>query len=202
MDADDPEKRIAELQHQPGKQVRGEGLPPAQPPQPTDAAPETDSGRKTPAPIGIWTWIAIAFVVLNLGGPALYWFCIGALPAYQYWVGTPATATIDHCVSDTGGETCYGRWSVGGVSQIGPIHGYYGGHDGIGSRVDVRVHGGMAYAPSEAIHSYVTVFCGGYVIVFGVVVLWCVWRKRKTGSWPWSGRRFKFSGLSGPPNRA
>jgi hypothetical protein len=201
MDQNDPEKRITDLEHQLAEQQRGADLPPAQPPQLANAAGGTGSVVPKPAPMGIRTWIGVAFVVVYFGGPALYWLGVVLLPSYyNYWVGTPTTATIDHCVSGTRSETCYGRWSVGGVSQTGWFPGTVEDLP-VGSQVDVHVRGGTAYTAYWASPSYWTVFLACYVIAFGFGVPWSVWRRHKTGSWPWSGRRFKFFGLSGPPNR-
>ncbi len=180
MDQDDPEKRIADLD-----------------------ASETGSGRGKPPSIGVWTWIGASLFVIFcvLGG--LNFVRMGVLPWYEYRVGTPTTATIDHCVSypsrSGGYETCDGRWSVGGVSQTGPI--YFGYDERVGPQVDIHVGGGKAYTAYWARPNYVSIFAGFFAIASGFAVLWSVWRKHKTGSWPWSGRRFKLFGQSVPPDR-
>jgi hypothetical protein len=121
----------------------------------------------------------------------------GALTFNIYRGGIPTTATIDHCgsqteiVGTTRDETCYGRWSVGGVSQTGPIYGSLtNGHDGVGSLVNVHVRGGHAYAASWGkpwVHLAMSV--GLFLVATGLVLWWSARRKNKTGSWPWSRRR-------------
>jgi hypothetical protein len=194
VDQDDSEKRITDLEHQLAEQKRGADLPPA------NAAPETGSGAPKPTPIGAWKWLPISlFLLFSIGGA---WNSdrIGVKPWYEYRVGTPATATIETCLETKFPpvRTCTGRWSVGGVAQAGVISGPVE-HLPVGSQVDVHVRGGTAYLAYWACPVYDVLFAG--LAFASAFAYWCLWRKQKTGRWPWRGRRFKFFGLSRPPDR-
>jgi hypothetical protein len=94
---------------------------------------------------------ALNFLVrglIGLGGTAYDY--------YKYQVGTPTTATIDHCVSSGKSSTCYGTWSVGGVSQTGEIRGGLPSGPRVGRSLDVHVNGGKAYTAD----SVGGLFCG------------------------------------------
>jgi hypothetical protein len=112
----------------------------------------------------------------------------------EYQDGTPTTATIDRCDH----ETCYARWTVGGVSQTSEIIGQLpSGHDLVGSQVEVHVTSGDsksgpyydAYTASEASPNSALLFAGLFAFATGVVSWWSARRKIKTGRWPWSRRR-------------
>jgi hypothetical protein len=148
-----------------------------------------------------WKWFPVLVATLSLWVVTLCGALLvlyGAVVAYENR-GTPTTATIDQCVPHVVGqnleghqeadyETCYGRWSVGGVSQTGPIGGRFHGDHPIGSHMDVHVRGGHAYTPPGA-SLYVMMFVGLFLVVTGLVLYWSARRKDKTGSWPWSRRR-------------
>jgi hypothetical protein len=185
---------------QDAEQTGGADLPPAQPPEPANAAPETGSGAAKSARIGVWPRIvALLGIFCVVGGLLLLRGAV--LPAYEYLRGTATTATVGDCVSHTGG-TCDGRWSVGGVSQTGPIHGVYDRHDRVvGSQVDVHVRGATAYTASYASLAYTAMSWGCVALATGLVLLWSVRRKYRTGNWPLSGRRFKVFGRFVRPDR-
>lgn len=142
-----------------------------------------------PASAGASIWRLVAFLGVTgftSFGAALVVY--GGVLAYQYHSATPATATIDHCISPTevsggpGPETCYGRWSIGGVPVTGPIRGRIEGGHGVGSRVDVRVHGAKAYAASYAGLSYPLMAGGAVTIATGVFLWWFARRKYRAPS--------------------
>jgi hypothetical protein len=195
MDQDDPGKHITDPEQQLAAPKRGADRTPAQPPQQGErVAPGTGSGSRKPARIGAW-------IVGVLGG-----FCVfgglffgielGVLHAVAYRLGTPTTATIDHCASHSSlhgdDETCYGTWGVGGKSNTGPIIGDYDRH-GVGSRVDVHLFSRRdgsyaALTASEGRPNYLWTSGGVLAIGTGSVLMWSARRKIKTDSWPWSGR--------------
>jgi hypothetical protein len=114
-------------------------------------------------------------------------FLVGALISlghasydyYKYQVGTPTTATIDHCVPSGKSSTCYGTWSVGGVSQTGEIRGGLPSGPRIGRSLDVHVSDGKAYtADSVGGLFYLVIGAGILGIVMGVFILRGVWRNR------------------------
>lgn len=165
-----------------------------------------DSANRKPARIG--AWIAVALGGVCVFGGLAFGMELGVLHAVSYRFGTPATVTIDHCVSHTSlrgdDESCYGRWGVGGKSNTAPIIGDYE-HNGVGSQVDahlVSTRNGtyVAYTASEGRPNYLWTSGGVLAIATGSVLMWSARRKIKTGSWPWSGRRSKSSGLTVPPD--
>jgi hypothetical protein len=136
----------------------------------------------------------VGILLLVLG-----WFVFfdGALPWAAYLMGTPATATIDHCASPTWWtgwhETCHGTWIIRGESHTGPISG--GPGEPVGSPVDVHLDHDSKNGPAtpytaraESLNYY-PMFGGLFLAVAGVVLWWSARRKIKTGSWPWSRRR-------------
>jgi hypothetical protein len=151
------------------------------------AASETGRGRRKHVPI--WLWIAALLLVTI---PFLY---VGlfinlrssARDFYEYRVGTPTTATIDHWDSDSRGTATkfYGRWSIGGVSQIGPIEGEIVGDPKAGSSVDVHVRGGTAYTDPVGQYFYWNIFYGLAQTAAGLGVLWILWRIHTTGKFFW-----------------
>jgi hypothetical protein len=176
MDQDDAEQRISDLS--------------------PSAAPEAESARGKPGrkwrslATGVWTGIFL----VALGVAALAY---GAYYSYGYWVGTPTTATVDHCEAGglfTGSKYgwaqglnqdpsfyCNGTWSVGGQSQSGPIRPPFSGNDRDGgykqpgSSLNVHVHHGKAYV--QSIYSYLWIV-GPILIVWGLVTLRRKWRGR------------------------
>jgi hypothetical protein len=187
MAQDDPEKRIADLEHQLADQKRGADLPPAPPPPPADAAPETGSASHKPArkwslPTGIWTGIfLVAFGVASL----LY----AGYFSYEYWLGTPTTAKVGHCerggllprLSQDPSLYCNGTWSIAGQSQNGPIRPAFWSNDGYNGRdtsLDVHVNDGIGYRLSKYF-LYIWLVAPIFV-VWGLVSLWRAWRRRNS----------------------
>jgi DivIVA domain-containing protein len=81
----------------------------------------------------------------------IYLYMCGSLAwdAYGYRVGTPATATHVSCTGDPNSDApnvnCSGSWTVAGQTQHGPIHRVPDSWHA-GQPLDVRVHGGTAFA--------------------------------------------------------
>jgi hypothetical protein len=90
-DQDDAEKRIADLERQLADQERGADLPPGQPPQQANAAPETGSGTGNAARVGTRAWIVWVFAI----------FCVVSglyfLPAAVSSVGTARIVMTSGC---------------------------------------------------------------------------------------------------------
>jgi hypothetical protein len=173
VDQDDPEKRIADLEHQLADQKRGADLPPGQPPQQANTAPGTGSGSRKP---GFGAQIVRVLAIFCVVG-GLYFLPVGCLN-YTNFLRTQTTATIDHCDNDT---TCYGRWSVGGVSQTGQIYGDFHGDHPVGSDVDVHVWRGHAYEGHPIQAPAILLMSGSFVaIATGVVLWWSPRRKYKS----------------------
>lgn len=195
MEQDGLEKRIADPEHQLAEPKRGADLTPAQPLRQSEyVAPRTGSGSRKRARIG--AWIAVVLGGFCVFGGLAFGMELGVLHAVAYRLGTPTTATIDHCVSHTSlrgdDETCYGRWGVGGKSNTGPIIGDYDRRNGVGSQLDVHLvrNRDGSYAPftaSEAKPNYAWTSGGVLAIATGSVLMWSARRKIKTDSWPWSG---------------
>jgi hypothetical protein len=192
VDQDDPEKRIADLEHQLAEQKRiaEPGFPPppvgwqhpAQTPlvgsqSTANAGSKTGRGRRS---MGIGGWLFAIFFV----GLGLYFLSFSARQFYGYQVGTPTTATSIHCrygvpesspddpvsiSSLTLSEGCTAAWSVGGQSQTGPIVGVR--H--LGSPLDVHVNGGTAFtAPLAGWFFFGHIVFGFFLIVLGLGRLW------------------------------
>jgi hypothetical protein len=191
VDQDDAEKRIVDLERQLGEQ-RGADRPPARPPQPANAAPEPGrTGSRKRARIwslatGLWTGMLLLWIgVAGLGYAAYF--------SYGYWVGTPTTATVDHCEwgglirsSPDSSMYCDGTWSVGGQSQKGPIRPPFTDNDvnrvGPGSSLDVHVSDGTAYtADSLGFRFYLGIILGPIFLVWGSASLRRAWRGRNRG---------------------
>jgi hypothetical protein len=147
MDQDDSEKRVAELE---GRltEARNTSDPGANPtlPRKIGFGRPAQSGsqlRRLGKRLGAIAAVAAAVVFFGL---AAYDFC-------AYLVGTPATATTQHCVDSTDSTvSCTGKWTVGGNSYSGPIVGDLGNrYDISGKSLDVRVHGDSAYRPDSGL---------------------------------------------------
>jgi hypothetical protein len=180
MGPDDHEKHIADLERQLGEQRRGIDLPTPQPPQ-ANAAPETGSGGRKPG-VGAWIVHVFAMSCVVFGLWAVLFLAGGLNYGLHYigWLRPTTTAAIDHCDPDTGGETCYGRWSVGGVSHTGRIHGLpTNGHHGVGSQVDIDVRHGDAHYGHPGPPSVLMMFGSFVAIATGVVLWWSFRRKYK-----------------------
>jgi hypothetical protein len=190
IDQGDPEKRIADLERQVADQKRGADLPPAQAPQPANAAPHTGSdSRKSriwSIAAGLWTGMLLLWIGFGGLGYVAYY-------SYGYWVGTPTTATIDHCewARDQGPDTpasrdCTGTWSVGGQAQKGPIKPAFVDRQADkvkpGSTMPVHVKDGTAYtAASLGDRFYLGIIIGPILIAWGSISLWRVWREHHRG---------------------
>jgi hypothetical protein len=116
-------------------------------PQEVKAAAESRRGR------GPWGLIVLA-------GFALVFFVMGGVDFAQYLAGTPTTATVTNCGKGKFNSGCTGTWSIGGVSQTGPIKG-----GSAGSTLDVRVTGGTARTPTSCL---VFVVGGGCILAFAI----------------------------------
>jgi hypothetical protein len=163
----------------PAREQRGAvDLPPPQPPL-ANAAPETGSGGRKPG-VGAWIVNVFAMSCVVFGLWAVFFLAGGLNYSLHYigWLRPTTTATIDHCDPDTGGETCYGRWSVGGVSHTGRIHGLpTNGHHGVGSQVDIDLRHGNAHYGHPGPPS-VLIMSGSLVAIATGVVLWWSFRRR------------------------
>ena len=165
----------------------------AHPPQ--IAAPGAADGPRAPGRLGAWAVVVVGALWVFAGLALGLEFGVGHALAYRH--GTPATATIDHCVSraSTPGDDdiCYGRWGTG-KDSTGPIFGQYDRHAGAGSQLDVHVFSNRngtwtAYTASEADPKYGWVAGGVVAIAVGATLMWSARRRIKTGRWPSSGRR-------------
>jgi hypothetical protein len=157
---------------------------------------QDDPERRSRRPTRIGTWVVLVLGGVCIFGGLAFGMELGVLHAVAYRLGTPTTATIDHCDPHTSLDgdrgRCYGRWGVGGKSNTGPIIGDYDDRHGVGSQVDVHLfhsRGGtdVAYTASEARPNYLWTSGGVLAIATGSVLMWSARRKIKTGSWPWSG---------------
>ncbi|MGO9381759.1 MAG: hypothetical protein ACLP4W_06595 [Mycobacterium sp.] len=190
MDRVDAEKRIAELERQLAEEKRKADLKRqyanavGQPPQSFNAPAGVWPQPAIPGQPGVGRragrgrrlrrlakgLASIAVVVLLLWGVGAT-----AYDVYAYRVGTPTTATVDHCVRHGRGTSCTAVWSVGGNSSTGPIVGSHYDH-AEGSPVDVRVHGGTAYTPDVKDDALYLIPVVG-VPIAALVLIW-VWRWR------------------------
>jgi hypothetical protein len=135
-----------------------------------------------------WNWVPILlFLVFSIGGA---WNSdrVGLKPWYEYRVGTPTTATVTSCVENTFPpvRSCTASWSIGGQSQVGLISGPVKGIP-VGSQVDVHVRGDTAYMPYWAFPVYDGIFAA--ILAASVFAFYAVWRKNKSGRWPWAARK-------------
>ncbi|PXW93633.1 hypothetical protein, partial [Mycolicibacterium moriokaense] len=108
-------------------------------------------------------------------------------PSKRGQYSTAVDTTIDHWDSDSRATATkfYGRWSIGGVSQIGPIEGEIVGDPKAGSSVDVHVRGGTAYTDPFGQYFYWNIFYGLAQTGAGFGVLWILWRIHTTGKFFW-----------------
>jgi hypothetical protein len=139
----------------------------------------------------LWNSLVMAVLVVSIGIAAVTY---GALTPYEYWVGTPARAAVDHCEYhgtsslESGPDLdCTGTWSVHGQSQTGPIKPPFRENDQNGIRagksvLDVRVHNGIAYtAISVGKEFYLALALGAGLLGWGSFRLWKAWRGRDRG---------------------
>jgi hypothetical protein len=168
VDQDDPEKRIADLEHRLAEQNRGANLLPAEPPPAiSNAGSKTRRGRRS---VGVGGWLAVVFFVLMAS--ISVW--IDARNVYGYLAGTPTTATIVGCSTRRGGVHCTGTWSVGGLSHNGPIEAYESYPTG--SAQNVHARGDTAY--TEAWHHWRFYVRAGVGILIAVCVPLVALRRR------------------------
>jgi hypothetical protein len=136
----------------------------------------------------LWNSLVMAVLVVSIGIAAVTY---GALTPYEYWVGTPARAAVDHCEYhgtsslESGPDLdCTGTWSVHGQSQTGPIKPPFRENEQNGIRagksvLDVRVHNGIAYtAISVGKEFYLALALGAGLLGWGSFRLWKAWRGR------------------------
>jgi hypothetical protein len=130
-----------------------------------------------------WVRNGMLLMVLFVAGLGLYQLRDYWYPIYQYRLGTPTTATIDHCDMSSGKRyltTCTGTWTVNGQSQSGVID----GADRIlpaGSSLAVHVNDGNAYtARSVHMSIFMLVFFGLLLIGLCTLMIRGV-RRMRTG---------------------
>ena len=111
---------------------------------------------------------------------------------YDYWVGTPAKAKVEHCeyhgqaTMESGPDLdCTATWLVHERSQSGRIKPPFRENDQNGIRagksvLDVRVHDGTAYtALSVGTNFYLALVVGAGALAWGSFRLWKIWRDRR-----------------------
>jgi hypothetical protein len=160
------------------------GPAPAQPPAQTTS----NASLQTRRPLNWWVLIPgvlslLVFVWVGLRALSDSWY-----PAYQYELGTPTTATIDHCDQSSGkGHLiwCTGTWTVNGRTQSGLINnGLIGGNRTFvaGSSLAVHVKDGIAYTAHTMGSSILPVVFFGLVLIGGCALfirgVWSVRRAR------------------------
>jgi hypothetical protein len=205
MDQDDPEKRIADLEHQLAEQkgIAKPGFPPPPqagfPPPPigwqdpaqtplvrsprtANAGSKTRRGRRS---MGIGGWLfAIFFVALGL-----YFLSFSARQLYGYQVGTPTTATGIKCRdgapdSHTSGDpiSLSSLTLSEGCTAAWSVGGQSQtgpivGVRHLGSSLAVHVKGGTAFtAPLVGWFFFGHILFGFFLIVLGLGRLWDVGR--------------------------
>jgi hypothetical protein len=169
---DDPEERIAELEHQ---HTRAAGQARRDHAQHLNLDSRENAARDKRS--RQWTRLAIFMIPFGL-----MFFGFAACNSHAYHVGTPTTATNVHCVTHSSrtllrrssNTTCTGTWSLDGRSHTGDVV----GTDGDQSSLDVRVHDGIAYAQTGAT---TLVSVGAIFIVVGSVMLWVKRARRRAG---------------------
>jgi hypothetical protein len=195
VDEHDPEKRAGSLRRsfQLADQIKAPDLPPVQPPQPqpASATAKTGDGGRTSAQKWYRYKGSLRDVLCVLGAVGLL---IGtSYFVYEYRVGTPTTARVDHCDVFRGNwytlvsnSKCRGTWSVGGQSQTGTIQPPFqapfwsrsvGPRDG--SSLHVRAHDGTAVTLSATFYE-VLAFCA-FLLAASLPGLWRAWRGRNRG---------------------
>jgi hypothetical protein len=142
----------------------------------------------------IWNGAVTAFLAVTLGVVAIMW---GLVTPYNYWVGTPARAAVDHCVTpaplqwdrDSSPDTnCTGTWRVDGHQQSGPIEPPFRETDATTIRpgkstLDVRVRDGVAYSSrSVGKQFYIGLIFGAGVLGWGSFRLWRLRSRRHRAS--------------------
>jgi len=121
-------------------------------------------------------------IVLLVVGLGLYQLRDDWYPIYQYHLGTPTTAIIDHCERGMKGVVvCSGTWTVDGQSASGFIE----GADRFlapGSSVAVHVNDGKAYtARAVGMSIFYIVFFGSLVIGLCALMIRAMRRLRTSG---------------------
>jgi hypothetical protein len=181
VDQDDPEKRIAELPPASTDYIQphsgwAPGL--AQGPQFGSRGIRTEANAASETRRGLWSVRGIAHLLISIVfvGLGLYFLGDGVRGFYGYQLGTPTTASIDHCEAQSRSRTCYATWSVGGESRTGPIEGGNRWDYRIGSSVDVRVSGGTAYTAATV--PTLEILGGALQIALGVGGLRILRRRR------------------------
>ena len=201
MGQDDPEKRIADLEHQLAEQKRAAetGFPLS--PQPVFSPPPVGWQHSARTPLvgshrtanvgsttarrrrsmGIRAWLFAIFFV----GLGLYFLSFSAQQLYGYQVGTPTTATGIKCrygVPGSGGPDAPISLSSLTLSEGCTAAWSVGGQSQtgpivgvrhVGSALDVHVNGGTAFtAPLEGWFFFGHILFGFFLMVLGLGRLW------------------------------
>jgi hypothetical protein len=101
---------------------------------------------------------------------------------YAYQVGTPSTATIDHCTSHRRGYSCTATWNINGTSSSGPVEGLKGSLPVDGQKEQVRVHDGTAYTAGVWNPTRLPVWWFLAIIAIGVGY-WFIRRRMSGAGW-------------------
>jgi hypothetical protein len=134
---------------------------------------QTGRGRRS-----IGTMLVCGFFGLNFLAGGLFGLGRAGYEYHQYQVGTPTTATIVRCWSSRQSGACYGRWSVGGVSQTGEVSS--GERHREGESLDVHINGGKAYTADSVGSPFYTVIGASFLgIGLGGALLRVAWRSRR-----------------------
>lgn len=112
--------------------------------------------------LGFGGWF-VRIVVACLG---LFFLYMGADVIYRYQVGTPTKVTVTYCTKGKG-SSCYGTWTINGVSRTGQIQESFGGDHPVGSSLDAHVWGRTAYTSTAG---YPLLGFGGVLTVIVVVL--------------------------------
>jgi hypothetical protein len=152
----------------------------------------SETRRAVDDSVKIWNGAVTAFLAVALGVFAIMY---GLIFPYDYWVGTPAKASVDHCDIHVSGPkwdresspdmTCTGTWHVHGQQQSGPIEPRFREMDlstvrAGKSTLDVRVRDGIAYTSrSIGKEFYIGLTAGIGILGWGSYRLWRVWTRRR-----------------------
>ncbi len=149
-------------------------------------------GRVWNSTANVWNGLVTVFIAVGLGVCAVTY---GMLTPYDYWVGTPAKAKVEHCerhgISSPDSSPdldCTGTWSVRGQSQSGSIKPPFRDDEQNYVRagksvLDVRVHDGTAYTKfSVGKGFYIGLVAGVGLIGWGSFRLWKIWARRRPPS--------------------
>jgi hypothetical protein len=151
----------------------------------------SETRRAVDASVKIWNGAVVAFLAITVGVFAITY---GLAFPYDYWVGAPTKASVDHCdirsphPSDPDSSpdmTCTGTWRVHGQQQSGRIEPPFREMDlstvrAGKSTLDVRVRDGVAYTSrSIGKQFYIGLAAGIGILGWGSFQLWKVWTRRR-----------------------